>query len=1176
MAELATGAVSTLLGVIGNEALRLGRVRVDVQFIKEEMESISSFLANLASAGREHDEQVRTWMNQARILANDCNTCIDLYLYRGDPSLNLPSEGLCRYLGWAPWLLRKLYAQHRAAGQLSVLKERARDIGERRLRYGVEVKTPDRPSSSTQPLLEMTTADNEEEEEDDDHDDQHKGGTSSMTHMSMDDETYLKEKLHQWIGPVVRDATRSIPSVVILVPDTKDAKDADTLVSHARDVANTHLKQAIKGSAGEHHHDKVLPKNQIEWNIVVVDVPKVHYDYYGPLDEWDILYYIWHQLKQSQQQQREGTTPPTTNRMYKRNLFREKLGILEEIFNQSCMEIDPKFEEITRSIRSQVGSKEDVDFNEKTIPEKSLDQLLMRLIAQSTTATPSKEDQKKFAASYQKIIEETAKKLKAKIHGSSDQQIHGVSDQQVPDYEDILQEVFPEPTTAAATNGHTNTISTTSTPVEGQIIEIIEGVKEMLRDLKKLDNYSGGVSSEPAAQGSEADFGKSTEEKISHDKTEEKILEIKYKILAQLMIRGIVDKIQEQLGGNTKRILIILKTDDNKHVAVWEETMKILCRLGCNTIAGAMIVATKTTQHQNKEDFCYPRLEVLEYPLVGRYLDTILESTKEPLREEDSRQILLRSILYECEPDEFSMKLFVHTFHAKPKRSNEELRKLLNNLRATQNSSPDIAAKMFNFSYKDLPKGYRSCLLYLAIFPAETEVRVSTLVGRWVAEGLITTTDWSWSSSVKEALKCFVALINQGLLSPAAIGATGNVKSCRVNQPVHGFIDKIARKQRILEKRLSSRWARHFSIFSDVRLRSSQKVEDFLKNIPKSSQFSKIKVLDLEQCNCFKGNRRYLRDICSKILMLKYLSLRNTDANHLPKAINNLHELEVLDIRETEIPMHATRKILLRKLKRVLGGSRHTQFSSIHIPEKIDKMEGMEVLSNVQPRNHRDLDHIAGRFTLKKLGVVIRKESHLGALLVATKDLKRSLRSLTITLNMLTPPTDQWFKDKSTTEWDPKDSHLVSLSIMGSTQKKELLTWFSTIAIKVAKVTISGSFRQDDMNTLAVFPSLSCVRLRRIHDQTSHELVFVAGFKSLSTFIIEDTNIAKIIFEDRDASKRMKMVGLKELDEDGIAVPEKVEQDINKNGDQSAGGSNGAAVARCPSLWKGKSWLRRN
>ncbi|KAM0868395.1 hypothetical protein ACQ4PT_041353 [Festuca glaucescens] len=188
------------------------------------MESISSFLANLAGAGREHDEQ----------------------------------KGLCRYLGWAPWLLRKLVVQHRAAGQLSVLKEWARDIGKRRLRYGVEVKTPDRrPSSSTQPLLALTMEDHEDEE---DHDGQEKGATLSMTYMSMDDETYLKGRLNQWIGKVVQDATRSIPSVVILVPDTKDAKDADTLLSHARDVANTHLKHAVEGSAGEHHQDRVLPK----------------------------------------------------------------------------------------------------------------------------------------------------------------------------------------------------------------------------------------------------------------------------------------------------------------------------------------------------------------------------------------------------------------------------------------------------------------------------------------------------------------------------------------------------------------------------------------------------------------------------------------------------------------------------------------------------------------------------------------------------------------------------------------------------------------------------------------------------------------------------------------------------------------------------------------------------
>ena len=132
MAELATGAVSSLLVVIRSEALLLRGVRDDVQFIKEEMESMKSFLAHLARwapPGGEHDEQVRTWMNQVRLLAQDCNNCIALYLYRGNPDIHRARGGLRGYLWWATWFLHKLVAQHRAAQQLRLLKERARDGG---------------------------------------------------------------------------------------------------------------------------------------------------------------------------------------------------------------------------------------------------------------------------------------------------------------------------------------------------------------------------------------------------------------------------------------------------------------------------------------------------------------------------------------------------------------------------------------------------------------------------------------------------------------------------------------------------------------------------------------------------------------------------------------------------------------------------------------------------------------------------------------------------------------------------------------------------------------------------------------------------------------------------------------------------------------------------------------
>ncbi|VAH54724.1 unnamed protein product [Triticum turgidum subsp. durum] len=1145
MAELATGAVSTLLGVIGNEALRLGRVRHDVQFIQEEMESMGSFLANLSANSREHDEQVRTWMNQVRILANNCNNCIDLYLYRGNPALHRPKGGPARCLWWASWLPRKLLAQHRAAGQLRELKDRALDISNRRRRYGVEVKTESSSSRAGQlwePLFLSATQDHEEEEEEEDYY-QHAGDplkvALSMTSMRMDKEDYFRERLDDWMGSVVKSevkgdiepnatgstklAAESKPLLPCIAFEVTKAEDTDRLGLKVLGVVEDYFKRA------KDVQDKVavLPENKDAGNIIVfVDVPTVHYDSV-PLQPHKILCYILAELEWP-----KGTP---RSRWLTYTYTREKIR-----------EIKDMIREVDVNAIHNLGDSDQLK-NE----EIGLGQLLRLLIYHSTSAAVSEKDKKiksGVAILYNVIIKKTARKLKWKIEkGDSSRELPE------PEYEDILKTVFPKSTsitTTAAAN------SPRGTSVDEEIEETVEGVKEMINELQKLDKSD---------KNPEVDINKTTEKKK----------EIVKKIRNRLKIKMMVQKIKECLRDDQK-ILVILKLVYDKYVCQWEETRNSLSLLEC-PIIGAVIVATKTAQQDKKQQpFHGPELGRMEYSLAGLYLDSVLRNTGKHMDSEDTCQIL-REILCRCESQEFCMKLFAHALYTKPRRSSEELSKLHRTLcdRATQKSLP---SRMFKFSYMELPKEYRSCLLYLAIFPQGHTMRRSTLIGRWVAEGLITTKDSRRTSSVDEAEKCFDTLVARCLVCPTGIGATGRVKSCTVDKLVYGFITTLAIKERILETWLSHHLARHFSIFSDVRLRSSETIQDFFK---KASQFYKLKGLDLEGCGCFPQSEHYLSDICRKILMLKYLSLRGTGITRLPSEINNLLELEVLDIRDTEIPMSATRNVLLRKLKRLLAGrklkgliasqvdsiqsspddktkkvelvevlcngklqyglkrllaghvdSSPADYSSVQIPEKIEKMLGVEVLSNVKPKNQQDLVNIATLNDLKKLGVVINKESDLELLLNAISELlNHSLRFLSITLDITIykgTEADSSLGNK------PKD--LESLTINGSrkcpkdlestsTQMWKLLESLTENGKQLAKVTLSCTFlSQKHLKVLANLENLRCVKLRHSAYNES-KLTFNKGeFKNLNKFLVEGNKMTDITFDDGAASNLEKIV----------------------------------------------------
>ncbi|RLN28205.1 hypothetical protein C2845_PM05G18060 [Panicum miliaceum] len=139
MADLTHGAVDSLLGVLSaaikDEAQLLGGVKGDIQFIKDEMDSMNGFLLHLTKSGDDHDDQQRAWMKQVREIAYVAQDCIELYMRDLAP----PDLGFWAQLRHVVVRLRTMPARHRLDTRIRDLKVRVREVGERRQRYGVTV-----------------------------------------------------------------------------------------------------------------------------------------------------------------------------------------------------------------------------------------------------------------------------------------------------------------------------------------------------------------------------------------------------------------------------------------------------------------------------------------------------------------------------------------------------------------------------------------------------------------------------------------------------------------------------------------------------------------------------------------------------------------------------------------------------------------------------------------------------------------------------------------------------------------------------------------------------------------------------------------------------------------------------------------------------------------------------
>jgi hypothetical protein len=157
MADVALSAVNLVLNSIRHETQLQRRVRGDVQFIMDELESMNEVLRAMTNQGG-CEYQQRPWMKQIMKLAFDSTNFVELYMqshgreqeaaagFINGAGTNVPyKEHVIARLWRLPWLPPALLAKRRVVNQIRKLKVRAQEISERQARYTV----PAVPTSNT-------------------------------------------------------------------------------------------------------------------------------------------------------------------------------------------------------------------------------------------------------------------------------------------------------------------------------------------------------------------------------------------------------------------------------------------------------------------------------------------------------------------------------------------------------------------------------------------------------------------------------------------------------------------------------------------------------------------------------------------------------------------------------------------------------------------------------------------------------------------------------------------------------------------------------------------------------------------------------------------------------------------------------------------------------------------
>ncbi|KAM3336381.1 hypothetical protein ACQJBY_030407 [Aegilops geniculata] len=419
---------------------------------------------------------------------------------------------------------------------------------------------------------------------------------------------------------------------------------------------------------------------------------------------------------------------------------------------------------------------------------------------------------------------------------------------------------------------------------------------------------------------------------------------------AELDKRQLMDVLKNLLRNN--RYLIVL--DDLWGKKVWNEKIKLAfvdSKCGSKIIITTRIfeVATIATDVYKLD------------PLLTNYSKQLFYETlfgEEGMCEYDVADEVIEKILSKCGGVPLAIITIASLLASKER---DDWPKVYNSIGfgPEVNEDADSTREILLFSYSDLPRHLRTCLLHLSIFPEERVIEKDAAIWKWVAEGFVHEEPGKGLFELGESY--FNQLVSRSMIQLVVDPFVEEI-SFGIHDLVLDMICSLSKDENFVtvletdEQHTSSKInARRLAVRMRnieqpdppitncmVQLRSFYATDCHIGVMPPLSGFKVLRVLSLEKCTLIKDQPYELEHI-GKLLQLRYLGLKSTPICKLPEEIGDLLFLQTLILDRTEIEELPHSVGLLRQLKCL----RVRTNGELSVPDWIVNMTSLEDLSLV-------------------------------------------------------------------------------------------------------------------------------------------------------------------------------------------------------------------------------------